>query len=187
MFVTASRKHHRRLRSLGAAKTFGYRDPGTVSTIQAVGCHIPFILDCIGSKNGSIAPIAEIVKKGTQVAVLLPLIVRNLSESGNTIYEMDVSKAAAWEGGVGARGVRTHSYPKDGAVMPQKRRIVERVTLLERTQKAMNMLRSKEASMERLVWKDRLSIAKHLNLALRASTKRRQPESLAESGSLDLT
>lgn len=42
---------------------------------------------------------------------------------------------------------------KDGAVMPQKRRIVERVTLLERTQKAMNMLRSKEASMERLVWK----------------------------------
>lgn len=42
---------------------------------------------------------------------------------------------------------------KDGVVTPQKQRMVEGATLLERAQKAMDMLRSKEASMERLVWK----------------------------------
>ena len=112
VFVTASRKHHGKLRSLGAARTFDYRDPGIVATIQAVGGHVPLILDCIGSKNGSITPIAEIAKKGTQVAVLLPVIVRDSSDSEDPIYEMDVSKAAAWEGGVDARGVRTHFYPE---------------------------------------------------------------------------
>ena len=38
-------------------------------------------------------------------------------------------------------------------VRPQKQKIVEGKTLLERAQKAMDMLRRKEASMERLVWK----------------------------------
>jgi len=42
---------------------------------------------------------------------------------------------------------------KDGVVTPQKQRIVEGATLLERAQKAMDMLRRKEASMERLVWR----------------------------------
>ena len=38
-------------------------------------------------------------------------------------------------------------------VEPQKQKIVEGATLLERAQKAMDMLRRKEASMERLVWR----------------------------------
>jgi hypothetical protein len=42
---------------------------------------------------------------------------------------------------------------KDGIVAPQKQKIVEGATLLERAQKAMDMLRRKEASMERLVWR----------------------------------
>lgn len=42
---------------------------------------------------------------------------------------------------------------KAGIVQPQKQRIVEGATLLERAQKAMDMLRRKEASMERLVWR----------------------------------
>ena len=42
---------------------------------------------------------------------------------------------------------------KEGIVTPQKQKIVEGATLLERAQKAMNMLRRKEASMERLVWR----------------------------------
>lgn len=41
---------------------------------------------------------------------------------------------------------------RDGIVTPQKQRTVEGNTLLERAQKAMDMLRRKEASMERLVW-----------------------------------
>lgn len=42
---------------------------------------------------------------------------------------------------------------KEGIVTPQKQRIVEGDTLLERAQKAMDMLRRKEASMERLIWR----------------------------------
>jgi hypothetical protein len=42
---------------------------------------------------------------------------------------------------------------KGGIVHPQKQRIVEGDTLLERAQKAMDMLRQKQASMERLVWR----------------------------------
>jgi hypothetical protein len=42
---------------------------------------------------------------------------------------------------------------KDGIVTPQNQRIVEGATLLERAQKALDMLRRKEASMERLVWR----------------------------------
>jgi hypothetical protein len=42
---------------------------------------------------------------------------------------------------------------KDGIVTPQKQRLVEGTTLLERAQKAMDMLRRREPSMERLVWR----------------------------------
>ena len=42
---------------------------------------------------------------------------------------------------------------KEGVVMPQQQKIVEGATLLERAQKAMDMLRRKEARMERLVWR----------------------------------
>ena len=42
---------------------------------------------------------------------------------------------------------------KEGIVTPQKQKIVEGATMLERAQKAMDMLRRKEASMERLVWR----------------------------------
>jgi hypothetical protein len=42
---------------------------------------------------------------------------------------------------------------KEGIVAPQKQKIVEGSTMLERAQRAMDMLRRKEASMERLVWR----------------------------------
>ena len=42
---------------------------------------------------------------------------------------------------------------KEGVVTPQHQRIVEGATLLERAQNAMDMLRLKEARMERLVWR----------------------------------
>jgi hypothetical protein len=42
---------------------------------------------------------------------------------------------------------------EEGIVAPQKQRVVEGATMLERAQKAMDMLRRKEASMERLVWR----------------------------------
>jgi len=42
---------------------------------------------------------------------------------------------------------------KERIVAPQRQKIVEGATLLVRAQKAMDMLRRKEASMERLVWR----------------------------------
>lgn len=42
---------------------------------------------------------------------------------------------------------------REGIVTPQRQKIVEGDTLLERAQKALDMLRRKEVSMERLVWR----------------------------------
>lgn len=42
-----------------------------------------------------------------------------------------------------------------GLVKPNKQRIIEGKTLLERAEKAMTALRRKEASGERLVWRIR--------------------------------
>lgn len=80
------------------------------------------ILDCIGSKYGSIAPISEIAKSGARVGILLPVIVRDSSETEAPIYEMDVRKAAEWAKGVEVRGVRTHFYLNVSAALCGKRR-----------------------------------------------------------------
>jgi NADPH:quinone reductase-like Zn-dependent oxidoreductase len=189
VLTTASQKHHEKLRILGANQVFDYNSTDVVTSILKAcgGRGIPLVYDCIGSLNGSIAPIAEIAKNGSKVAILLPIIVRDSTEMQDPEYEMDVSKAAKWSDGVNVRGVRTHLYQnvsiagplawertanatqneffkyhlqpdimptllKDRVVTPQKQRIVRGATLLERAQRAMNMLRRKEASMERLVW-----------------------------------
>jgi len=112
VLVTASRKHHEELQMLGAKETFDYNDPGVVDSIlKATGdAGLPLIFDCIGSKDGSIAPIAKMAKSGSRVAVLLPVIVRDSSDTQDPEYSMDVSQAAKWADGVDARGVRTHYY-----------------------------------------------------------------------------
>ena len=110
LIATGSPKHHDLLRSLGALEVFDYRDPSIVKSILDAYGAIPFILDCIGSKDGSIAPIAKIARKGSKVAILLPVIMKDSTETEEPVYEMDVEKAAAWAEGVDARGVRTHFY-----------------------------------------------------------------------------
>jgi hypothetical protein len=42
---------------------------------------------------------------------------------------------------------------KAGVVTPQKPKMIDGATLLERAQNAMDMLRRKDVSMERLVWR----------------------------------
>jgi threonine dehydrogenase-like Zn-dependent dehydrogenase len=173
IIAVASQKHHSKLKSLGAKWTFDYNDPDVVSQILNTGNHagIPKILDCIGSKKGSITPISQIAKAGSKVAILLPVVVRDSSETEDPVYEMDVEKAAEWSQGVEAAGVRTHFYPqneffkehlqpdimytmlKEKIVEPNPQRFIEGETLLERAQKAMDALRRKEASGERLVWR----------------------------------
>ncbi len=111
LFATASKAHHELLKSFGAKAVFDYRDATVIDDLlAAAGGEIPFVLDCIGSKNGSLAPLAKVAKKGARVAVLLPVIVKDASETEAPEYAMDVSASAPWVDGVDARGVRTHFY-----------------------------------------------------------------------------
>ncbi|KAF2467730.1 GroES-like protein [Lindgomyces ingoldianus] len=171
IITTASKKHHSKLQSFGAKYLFDYKSPDITSSIlntvnvggeTSEKTGLSLILDCIGSQEGSVKPIAKMAKKGATVAILLPVIVRDSGEGVDPEYEMDVSKAAEWDEGVTVRGVRTHFYLnpdimytmlKEHIVEPNNQKIIEGATLLERAQKAMNMLRRKEASGERLVWR----------------------------------
>lgn len=112
VLATASRKHHESLKGLGAKMVFDYNDSDVVSSLVKAGeeTGIPLVLDCIGSKFGSIAPISKIAKSGAKVAILLPVIVRDSSETEDPEYGMDVTVAADWADGVDAQGVRTHFY-----------------------------------------------------------------------------
>ena len=71
---------------------------------------MPFILDCIGHQYGSLAQISKIAKPGSKVAVMLPVIVKDATETEAPVYEMDAGKCAKWEDAVDVRGVRTHFY-----------------------------------------------------------------------------
>lgn len=112
IMATASQNNHERLLVLGANHVFDYGDTEVVASIVHTGGDggVPLILDCIGSKYGSIEPISKIAKTGAKVAVLLPVIVRDSNENEVPEYEMDVNAAADWVEGVDARGVRTHFY-----------------------------------------------------------------------------
>jgi hypothetical protein len=120
LLTTASKTHHEMLRSLGAHEVFDYRDLEISSKILSAANHdILFVLDCIGSKDGSVVPISKIVKKGAKVAVLLPVVVKDASETEAPEYELDAEKSADWAEGVIVRGVRTHFY-LNVSMLPEK-------------------------------------------------------------------
>jgi NADPH:quinone reductase-like Zn-dependent oxidoreductase len=115
LLATASPKHHDLLRSYGAIQLFDYNDPDVVKSILAgsegsAKPAIPFILDCIGSQDGSVRPLARIAQSGAKVAVLLPVIIRDATETEAPEYSFDVPASAEWANGVETVGVRTHFY-----------------------------------------------------------------------------
>ncbi|KAJ4295661.1 hypothetical protein N0V88_004363 [Collariella sp. IMI 366227] len=134
---------------------------------------VPYLVDCIGSKEGSLRPLTKIAEAGSKVAVMLPVINVHSSDDQEPEYEMDVGKVfpEAWKKGVDVRGTRTHFYAKNeffknhlqpeivpalleqGVIKPNKQRIVEGKTLLERAQKALDLLRDQAPSGEKLVWR----------------------------------
>lgn len=97
---------------------FDYRSPSITEDVLKVAGEegVKFVLDCIGSQDGSVRPIAKIVGKGSRVAVLLPVVVKDAAEGegGEPIYEMDADKCADWKEGVVVKGVRTHFYLEVG-------------------------------------------------------------------------
>ena len=117
LIAVASKGHHELLKSLGARHTIDYRDQDVVDQILATALatnknkpSIRYIIDCIGSKDGSLAPLARIAQAGTEVAVMLPVIVKDSSETSEPEYAMDAESQASWNAGAIVRGVRTHFY-----------------------------------------------------------------------------
>lgn len=129
------------------------------------------MLDCIASLRGSLGPIARIVTTAPAsvvVAVLLPVIVKPASEG--PVYDMAAEKVVEWAKGVKVVGVRTHFYLQNprmaemlqgvvmpamlaaGVVTPQRQRVVQGTTMVERAERALGMLRE-GVSGERLVWR----------------------------------
>ncbi|EPE06758.1 zinc-binding dehydrogenase [Ophiostoma piceae UAMH 11346] len=172
LLTTASTHHHAYLKRIGARHTFDYRDADVVSLVKATAPGLRYVIDCIGSQSGSLAPLAQIVDaKGARVAVLLPVILKDATATDAPEYSMDALASAAWADGVDVRGVRTHFYEDNaffketlqstivptllaaGVVKPNKQKIVEGATLLERAQNALDQLRQKDPSGERLVWR----------------------------------
>ncbi|KAG5657128.1 hypothetical protein KAF25_001717 [Fusarium avenaceum] len=178
IIAVASEKQHEYLRSIGATQTFDYRKDDVVDQILEFVNNkpepkLPYIIDCIGSLEGTLKPLSKLAQRGSTVAVMLPLIIKDATAEEEPEYEMDTSKVLVgqWADGVDVRGVRTHFYLsneflkekaqpniipallKDGIITPNRYRVVEGSTAVERAQKAVDILRNKEVSGERLVWR----------------------------------
>lgn len=119
ILAVASGRHHEYLESLGATACFDYTKESVIQDIQnyvrekdGKAAAVPFILDCIGSVNGTLALLTKIATKGSIVAVMLPVILKDATATEEPEYEMDASKCLVgqWKEGVEVRGVRTHFY-----------------------------------------------------------------------------
>ncbi|KAK0628475.1 chaperonin 10-like protein [Bombardia bombarda] len=162
VYAVASGKHHATLRALGAAVCFDYTRPDVVEQIVAYATQesskgsdgkrpkIPFVIDCIGSINGTLRPLTKIAERGTRIAVMLPVIKKHMSKDGlpethgylqNTFFRDHL---------------QTEIIPTllgQGILKPNTRRVVEGKTLLERAQNALDLLREGAPSGEKLVWR----------------------------------
>ncbi|KAM0327519.1 hypothetical protein ACHAQA_005809 [Verticillium albo-atrum] len=174
LIAVASRKNHAYLRELGARTLFDYRDDDVVEQIRSHlgGEAVPYVIDCIGHLTGTLQPITKLAGRGSKVAVMLPVIIRDASETEAPEYQMTSPAELAvgtWAEGVEVAGVRTHFYLQDeefkdkmqseivptlleqGVVRPNPHRVVEGKDLLERVNNGLRLLRNKEVSGEKLV------------------------------------
>ncbi|EPE31310.1 GroES-like protein [Glarea lozoyensis ATCC 20868] len=170
VIAVASPGHHKLLGGYGARKCFDYNAADVEDALrEEIG--VRYVFDTIGHLDGSVRPISRVVGMGTQVAVLLPVIVVDAREEGGPVYEMDVEGCCEWAEGVGVRGVRTYFWAENaffkeklqaeimpalltsGDVKPNPYRAIEGATMVERAQKALDVLKGKGARGERLVWK----------------------------------
>lgn len=173
VLAVASQRHHTALLGFGATVYFDYTNQDVVEQILRKEAHIPYIVDCIGSLEGTLRPLSQIAGMGSKVAVMLPVITTHASDTQVPKYEMDASSVLVgqWKNGVEVRGVRTHFYTENdffknhlqpeimpellakGLIQPNKQHIVEGATLLERAEKALALLRQRDVSGEKLVWR----------------------------------
>lgn len=177
IITTASKPHHEKLIKYGAASCFDYKDGNVVENIlhfvqgKQGTTLIPHIVDCISSQSGSLSAISKLAQNGSRVAAMLPVVIKDAAEGVKPEYSMQPENAVQWADGVTVIGVRTHFYLENsflaqhlqttimpaaldmGFVEPNEQIIVEGDTLLERAEKALSMLRRKEVSRGRLIWR----------------------------------
>ncbi|KAH6661834.1 alcohol dehydrogenase [Halenospora varia] len=172
---TASAKHHGKVKSYGANHVFDYRDSAVVHSISEIinAKSTPNsirVFDCVDSKFGSLLPISMIATQpGSIVAALLPVIISAPSaQNSETPLQLtfDVSKEAAWAPEIETHRVATYTYEANaflknnlqpvimstllaqGIIEPNKQQVVEGKALLDRAQKALNIMRSGAVSGE---------------------------------------
>ncbi|KAI1743803.1 GroES-like protein [Xylaria scruposa] len=173
--ATASSKHHAYIKEIGASEVYDYRSSTVVEDLlkSAQGREVPafpLIVDCIGSQQGTLTAISKVAQSSSTVAVMLPVIVKHASDESAPEYSMDASTSVEWAPGVNIAGVRTHFYWRNelfreklqteimptlleqGIVKPNRYRIAEGKTLLERAEKALNAMRE-GASGEKVIWR----------------------------------
>ncbi|KAK1147830.1 hypothetical protein N8T08_000343 [Aspergillus melleus] len=173
ILATASPQHHEHLKELGATRVFDYRSPGVVSSIAEALSPQPLrVFDSVDSKFGSLLPISKLASlPGSKVAAVLPVVISAASSSAGLQLSADPSTEANWAPGVEVHAIVSYAYEanpflKDhlmpdilptllaqGAIQPNKQRVIEGKTLLERATTALDTMRSGSVSGERLVWK----------------------------------
>ena len=80
ILAVASGRHHAYLKEAGATACFDYGDPDVTARIlehvgpapDGTGPRVPFVVDAIGSLDGTLAPLTRVAERGTRVAVMLP-------------------------------------------------------------------------------------------------------------------
>jgi len=169
IIAVASSRNHDFLRSLGATAFADYHSPTVVDDILKLG-PIKYAIDAISDEDKSLKFIAKVLHPGSTFAFLLPIKEGQGSSStpvNNLKWEMDIE----FEDGVNVVPVATLFYQKDpawkerlqpqvmpdlvgkGLIKPNRYRLVEGATLLERSQKAFDIFKRGETTPERLVVK----------------------------------
>ena len=113
VITTASPRNFDLVREYGVAHVVSYHSPAAElkKEIEArLEEKVDLVLDCIGSRDGSVGPIAEIAETGAKVAIMLPVIIRDAADDVEPQYKMDVEQVVRWRAGVKVGGVRTHFY-----------------------------------------------------------------------------
>ncbi|KAL3494862.1 hypothetical protein BJX62DRAFT_196913 [Aspergillus germanicus] len=177
VIATASPKHHQKIKEYGAKHVIDYNAPDAVDAIlNILATESPSVpvraFDCVASKFGSLEHIAKIASlPGSIVAAVLPVVIRSPSDREGIQLSADFAGEAPWASDLQVHSVISYAYEANtflkahlqseivpallasGAIEPNRYRVIEGDSLLQRASTAMDTLRSGTVSGERLVWR----------------------------------
>ncbi|KAF9245623.1 hypothetical protein BU15DRAFT_85354 [Melanogaster broomeanus] len=170
VITTASSHHHTYLRSLGADHTIDYKDPDmTEQIIRAAGGKLERVMDCV-SAEGTLKIVAQVVAPQATVSMLLPIKAGDSLMADELWMELPADRNP-FEKTVEVVTVRTFLYQQNeylkeklmpeilphllesGVITPNKVRLFDQGTFLERTLAALQLVRSGKVSGEKVVVK----------------------------------